>query len=77
MVITPTKYDKQEYLSRIECADFLRAQGLRMSDRHLRNIAANNNQGNGPPFYRTRWNKVYYSRAQVIEWLRNEVTYVK
>ncbi len=77
MVIVPTKYDKYEYLSRIECADFLRAQGLRMSDRHLRNIAANNNRGKGPPFFRTRWNKVYYSRTDVIEWLKQEVVYIK
>ena len=76
MIIVPTKYDKLEYLSRQECADFLRVQGLRMSDRHLRNLAANNNAGGGPPYFRVRWNKVFYYRLEVINWLKSKVTYV-
>jgi hypothetical protein len=75
--IVPTRFDRQEYLTRGECAEFLKAQGLRMSDRHLANLAANNNAGGGPPFYRTRWSKVFYNRLEVIEWLKKETTYIQ
>lgn len=68
--IVPTKFDKQEYLTRGECAEFLRLQGMRVSERHLANLAANNNAGEGPPFYRTRWTKVFYSREEVVTWLQ-------
>lgn len=70
--IVPTPFDKLEYLTRQQCADFLKVQGLRMSDRHLANLASNNNAGGGPPFYRTRWKKVFYSRVEVSEWLTKE-----
>lgn len=76
ITITPTKFDRQEYLTRGECAEFLRLQGLRMSERHLGNLAANNNAGGGPPFYRTRWNKVFYNRAHVVEWLKAEAKFI-
>lgn len=75
--IVPTRFDKQEFLSRGECAEFLRAQGLRMSERHLGNLGVNRNAGGGPPFTRTRWNKVYYNRLDVIEWLTKEAEYIK
>lgn len=48
-----------------------------MSDRHLGNLGVNNNAGGGPPFTRTRWNKVWYNRLDVIEWLTKEAVYVK
>jgi hypothetical protein len=75
--IAPTKFDRQEYLTRGECAEFLKAQGLRMSERHLANLAANGNAGGGPPFHRTRWNKLFYSRTDVIDWIQSETVYVK
>jgi hypothetical protein len=75
--IVPTRFDKEEFLTRGQCAEFLRAQGLRMSERHLGNLGNNNNEGGGPPFTRTRWNKVWYSRADVIEWLKQEAVYVR
>lgn len=76
MKIAPTKFDKQEYLTRGECAEFLRAQGLRMSERHLGNLAANNNAGGGPPYYRTRWTQVFYSRVEVVEWLKEHTEHI-
>ena len=76
MKIVPTKYDKQEYLTRQECAEFLRLHGLRMSERHLGNLAANNNAGKGPPYYRTRWSKVFYSRLEVVDWILRETEHV-
>lgn len=71
--IVATKFDKHDYLTRGQTAEYLRAQGMRCSERHLANLAANNNAGNGPPYYRTRWTKVFYSREEVAKWWLEQV----
>jgi hypothetical protein len=72
-----TKYDSQEFLGRKECANYLTALGIDIAPKTLSNLAANNNGGNGPPFIRTRWSKVYYRRTDVDEWAKAQTVHIK
>lgn len=64
----PTPYDKAEYLDRKECAIYLSDKGFKISAKTLANIAANRNAGDGPPFHRVRWTRVFYKRTEVDAW---------
>jgi hypothetical protein len=61
-------YDQREYLDRKECARYLSELGINIAPKTLANLAANSNAGNGPPFVRTRWSRIYYNRADVKRW---------
>lgn len=63
-------FDGKEFLNRKECALYLSSIGIKMAAQTLANIAANNNQGNGPPLHRTRWTRTYYKRSEVDQWAK-------
>jgi hypothetical protein len=65
-------FERKDWLDRKECAAYLTALGLRISVGTLGNMASNNNAGGGPPFYRTRWNRVSYRPTEVADWAKNQ-----
>ena len=62
--------DQKEFLDRKECARYLEMLGLRIAPKTLSNLAANGNEGAGPPFHRVRWKRVYYKRIEVEAWAK-------
>jgi hypothetical protein len=65
-----------EFLSRKEASSFLHRLGCPVSARTLEKLAANNNAGAGPPFYRFRWKAVRYAKTELVEWARRETVRV-
>ena len=58
-------------VGRKEAADFLTGIGYPITAKTLSNMAANENRGQsggGPPYYKTRWNTVFYLEADLIAW---------
>ncbi len=72
----PTPYDNKEFLNRKDCSRYLECLGLKLAPKTLANLAANNNGGDGPPFVRTRWSKVFYNRAEVEAWAKTQTVKV-
>ena len=64
--------DQKEFLTRKECSTYLKEIGCALSVGRLANLASNNNAGGGPPFYRTRWSRVYYRREEVRVWAADQ-----
>ena len=71
-----TPYDRNEYLDRKQCAIYLSDKGFRISAKTLANWAANNNAGDGPPFHRVRWVRVYYKRTEVDAWAEEKIEFI-
>lgn len=55
-------------MSRKQAAAFLTALGHRIAEKTLRNMASNKNAGHGPPFTRTGWRSLYYTRVDLEVW---------
>ena len=68
--------DQKEFLDRKECARYLEMLGVKLSPKTLSNLAANNNDGDGPPFKRVRWKKVYYRRTEIEAWAKSQITQI-
>jgi hypothetical protein len=62
--------DQKEFLDRKECARYLEMLGLKIAPKTLSNLAANGNEGDGPPYFQTRWKRVYYKRIEVEAWAK-------
>jgi hypothetical protein len=60
------------WLSRKEASAYLRGLGFPLAPATLAKMAANNNQGNGPPFTRFRWSIVRYRAADLAAWVKNQ-----
>jgi hypothetical protein len=69
----PSPYDNKEYLDRKECAIHLASLGIKIAPKTLANLASNANAGEGPPFTRTRWSRVYYKRTEAEQWAKAQV----
>lgn len=63
-------YERKDWIDRKECAAYLTALGLPIAVGTLCNMASHNNAGRGPPFYRTRWNRVRYKPSEVADWAK-------
>lgn len=59
----------QEFLSRIEAAQYVREQGLPLSKRTLQKYAT---IGGGPNFYKFG-NRAVYRREHLDEWIRRKL----
>lgn len=69
--------EQKEYLDRKECSIYLKTLGITLSPKTLENLGSNNNAGDGPPFIRVRWKRVYYLRAEVDKWAKKNTVYVR
>lgn len=63
---------EKEWLSRQEAAAFLTKMGCPIAVGTLAKLAANNNEGDGPPFKRFRWKNVRYHVEALRAWARKE-----
>lgn len=72
----PTNKDKM-YFNRKEAALYLSEIGCFTSHTQLRNMAANDNAGNGPPYNRIGWNRVSYYRSDLDTWAKRRMERVE
>lgn len=68
--------NEKEWLSRQEAAAFLTKMGCPIAVGTLAKLAANNNEGGGPPYTRFRWKAVRYNVADLKAWAEAERTVV-
>lgn len=69
--------ESNEWLTRKDAANYLATLGYAISADHLRNLAANNNRKNGPPYYRIRRQTIRYKREDLQKWLKSKTTRVE
>lgn len=69
--------EQKEWLARKEVVGVLESVGCSISLRTLANMAANNNSGRGPSFYRTGWRIVRYKRSDVLAWANSRMTRIE
>ena len=62
-----------DLLTRGEAAQYLSGRGFPISKRSLEKMASNNNAGQGPPYFRMRWNAVRYKRRDLDAWCEREI----
>ena len=70
----------EDLLSRKAAAHYLRKKGCATSATTLANLAANNNEGKGPPYlvYRSRGRRfVSYARADLDAWVEKRIRRVE
>ena len=72
-VVKPQQQPEKEMLLRKEAANYLQSKGCRITAKTLTNMASNNNAGQGPPYFRMRWNAVRYKRRDLDAWCEREI----
>lgn len=66
-----------DLLTRKAASAYLEKLGCPVAPRTLSNLAANDNAGKGPPFYRFRWKSIRYKRSDLDLWVRKEIKRVE
>lgn len=65
--------ESEDMLTRKEAAAYLRTLGYSVSPDYLCNLAAKDNAGGGPPFYRIHQKVIRYKRGEVKDWLQSRM----
>lgn len=63
---------EDSWLSRKEASAYLKTLGFPLAPATLAKMAANGNQGNGPPFTRFRWSTVRYRMSDLAAWVEKQ-----
>lgn len=71
--------DTDQLVSRKEAEAFLRKIGCKISNGYLSNLARNDNEAKGPPFFRTgrAGTRVVYRLGDLETWWRNRLVRVE
>ena len=66
-----------DLLNRKAASAYLDKLGCPVAPKTLRNMAANDNAGKGPSFFRFRWKTIRYKRSDLDAWARKEIRRVE
>jgi len=65
------------WLTRKQAAHYLTKRGYQLSHGSLCNMASNNNEGDGPKFYRFGWRTVRYLQTDLDAWCSSRMVAVE
>lgn len=65
------------WLSRGEAAEFLCTKGFKIAKSTLANLAAHDNSGKGPRFFRFGWRTIQYKKSDLVAWAESRVVRVE
>ena len=66
-----------DLLNRKMASAYLERLGCPVAPKTLANLAANDNAGRGPPFFRFRWKAIRYKRSDLEIWAKKEIRRVE
>jgi hypothetical protein len=66
----------EDFLTRKQAAAYLRSNGCPIDHRRLAKMAIHNNSGKGPPFLRSGWRTIVYSKEELEAWRLKRVVRV-